>query len=120
MPDDINEDEQLNAFDGVLAELDRAGELPNLVHAANTAGSLAYPRGRYNMVRCGIAIYGGDPMNVDPAGLGLEPALELSSYVAAVKLARAGDSAGYGRRFVAERLRPIEAKVAARAERRPA
>ena len=41
-------------------------------------------------------------MNVDPAPLGLEPALELSSYVAAVKLARAGESAGYGRRFVAE------------------
>ena len=42
-------------------------------------------------------------MNDEPARLGLEPALELSSYVAAVKLARSGDSAGYGRRFIAER-----------------
>jgi alanine racemase len=33
---------------------------------------------------------------------GLEPALELTSYLAAVKRARAGDSAGYGRRFQAE------------------
>jgi alanine racemase len=55
------------------------------------------------MVRCGIALYGCDPSNRDPAAEQLEPALELSSYVAAVKLARAGDSAGYGRRFIAER-----------------
>jgi len=55
------------------------------------------------MVRCGIAIYGCDPMNEDPSRHRLEPALELSSYVAAVKLARPGQSVGYGRRFVAER-----------------
>ena len=42
-------------------------------------------------------------MNEDPAAHQLEPALELRSYVAAVKLARPGDSAGYGRRFIAER-----------------
>jgi alanine racemase len=40
-------------------------------------------------------------MNEDPASHGLEPALELSSYVAAVKAASPGDSAGYGRRWVA-------------------
>jgi alanine racemase len=74
-----------------------------IAHAANSAATVHAPASHFDMVRCGIAIYGGDPMNVDPAALGLEPALELSSYVAAVKLARAGDSAGYGRRFVAER-----------------
>ena len=55
------------------------------------------------MVRCGIAIYGMDPFHRDPAEHGLEPALELVSYVAEVKRARAGESAGYGRRFIAER-----------------
>jgi hypothetical protein len=38
-----------------------------------------------------------------PSDRGLEPALELRSYVAAVKAARRGESAGYGRRFVADR-----------------
>jgi alanine racemase len=55
------------------------------------------------MVRCGIAIYGMDPFGRDPAARGLEPALELSSYVAEVKHCEAGESVGYGRRFVAER-----------------
>jgi alanine racemase len=72
-----------------------------VVHAANSAATLREPASQFDLVRCGIAIYGCDPMNDDPASHGLEPALELTSYVAAVKLARAGDSAGYGRRWVA-------------------
>ena len=73
------------------------------VHAANSAATLRAPESHFDLVRCGIAIYGCDPMNEDPSSHQLEPALELTSYVAAVKLARAGDSAGYGRRFIAQR-----------------
>jgi alanine racemase len=40
-------------------------------------------------------------MHEDPAAWELEPALELTSYVAAVKRAHVGESAGYGRRFIA-------------------
>ena len=73
------------------------------MHAANSAATLREPASHFDMVRCGIALYGCDPMNEDPAHAGLEPALELSSYVAAVKRARPGESAGYGRRFIADR-----------------
>ncbi|MBE2320263.1 alanine racemase [Solirubrobacter sp. CPCC 204708] len=72
-------------------------------HAANSAGALGEPEARLDLLRCGIAIYGMDPFHRDPADHGLEPALSLVSYVAAVKRARAGDSVGYGRRFIAER-----------------
>jgi alanine racemase len=74
-----------------------------LVHAANSAATLREPAARFGLVRCGIAVYGMDPFNRDPGAHGLEPALELVSYVAEVKRARPGDSAGYGRQFVAER-----------------
>lgn len=73
-----------------------------VVHAANSAATLEVPASHFNVVRCGIAIYGCDPMNADPARHGLEPALELTSYVAAVKRAAPGDSTGYGRRFIAD------------------
>ena len=72
-----------------------------VVHAANSAATLREPASHFDLVRCGIAIYGCDPMNQDAFVHGLEPALELTSYVAAVKLARPGDSAGYGRRWTA-------------------
>jgi alanine racemase len=91
---------QLAAFDPFARALREQGDV--LVHAANSAATLREPASHYDMVRCGIAVYGCDPFNVDPDQQGLEPALELSSYVAAVKLARRGDSAGYGRRFIAD------------------
>ncbi|HTZ87147.1 MAG TPA: alanine racemase [Solirubrobacteraceae bacterium] len=74
-----------------------------IVHAANSAAVLREPASHFDMVRCGIAIYGMDPFGVDPREQGLEPALTLTSYLAEVKLCRAGESAGYGRRFIAER-----------------
>ena len=58
-------------------------------------------------MRCGVAIYGLDPFQEDPAARELEPALALVSRVAAVKPLAAGQSVGYGRRFVAERATVI-------------
>jgi alanine racemase len=60
------------------------------------------PSSHFDMVRCGIAIYGMDPFHEDPAAHGLEPALSFHSWVAAVRRFEPGDSAGYGRRWTAE------------------
>ena len=92
---------QLDAFTAWASAL-KAEQPELIVHAANSAGVLREPRAQFDMVRCGIAVYGMDPFGRDPAARGLEPALELSSYVADVKPCGAGESAGYGRRFVAE------------------
>ena len=73
-----------------------------LLHAANSAATLRDPATHFDLVRAGVAIYGLDPFQRDPADHGLEPALELGSYVAEVKPVAPGESAGYGRRFVAE------------------
>jgi alanine racemase len=83
------------------AEALRAAHGELLVHAANSAAALGLPEARLDLVRCGIAVYGMDPFHADPARHGLEPALELRSYLAEVKPCAAGESAGYGRRFVA-------------------
>jgi alanine racemase len=78
-------------------------ENPQLIaHAANSAAMLRDPEAQFDMVRCGVAVYGMDPFGEDPSAWGLEPALELRSYVAEVKPCRAGESAGYGRRFTAQ------------------
>ena len=49
---------QLDLFDRLVAELAAAGIEAPLVHAANTAGSVAFPRSRHDLVRCGIGLYG--------------------------------------------------------------
>ncbi len=95
-------------FAGQLAEFGAwarplKDEQPELiVHAANSAATLRDPAAHFDMVRCGVSIYGMDPFGRDPAARGLEPALELSSWVAEVKLCAAGQSVGYGRRYVAD------------------
>jgi alanine racemase len=92
--------EQLDRFAPFVATM-RQLSPGVIVHAANSAAALVATASHFDLVRCGIAIYGCDPLGEDPALHGLEPALSLSSYVAAVKATRPGDSAGYGRRFIA-------------------
>jgi alanine racemase len=94
--------EQLARFKA-WAEPLRARHPGLLLHAANSAAMLRDPATHFDLVRPGVAIYGLDPFGEDPAARELEPALELVSYVAAVKACAAGESAGYGRRFVAGR-----------------
>jgi alanine racemase len=72
-------------------------------HIANSAATLRYEDARFDAVRCGIALYGISPFGSDPAADGLEPALRWESYLALVKRLRAGESTGYGRRYVAEK-----------------
>jgi alanine racemase len=96
-------EEQLGRFTE-LVERARATYGEGLVvHAANSAATLREPRSHFDMVRCGIAVYGLDPFGEAPRPLGLEPAMGLSSYVAAIKRFGPGDSAGYGRTWAAER-----------------
>jgi alanine racemase len=72
-------------------------------HVANSAAALRLPFSRFDAARCGIALYGLSPFAEDPRADGLEPALSWRSYLALVKRLEAGESTGYGRRFVAER-----------------
>ncbi len=78
-------------------------ELVQRAHAANSAATLREKRAHFDMVRCGIAVIRDGPFGRDPLPQRLEPALELSSYLAEVKACAPGQSAGYGRRFVAAR-----------------
>ncbi len=93
-------EEQLVRFEAVAGAV-RAEFAGVLVHAANSAATLREARSHFDMARCGVAIYGLDPFQGDPRRRGLKPAMELHSYVADVKRFRVGDSAGYGRTWVA-------------------
>jgi alanine racemase len=90
--------EQLARFRAVLERLTGVQ-----AHMANSAATLALPDSRLDAVRCGVALYGLSPFGDDPAKHGLEPVLSWRSAVALTKTLRAGESTGYGRRFVAAR-----------------
>jgi alanine racemase len=95
-PDSDFFDRQLDRFSALAGAV--KAEFPGVAaHAANSAAVFRDPRSHFDMVRCGVAIYGLDPFQGDPAERGLAPAMSLRSCVADVKRFSAGDSAGYGR-----------------------
>lgn len=88
---------QLEAFARVLAELDDRELRPACTHAANSAGALANPASRFDMVRTGIAIYGISPgPGVDHLTNDLRPVMSLRAKVSLVKRAPAGTHVSYG------------------------
>jgi alanine racemase len=93
---------QLDAF-RPFVEAMRARWPEVVAHAANSAAVLTAPESHFDLVRCGLAVYGCDPMGGPPEEQQLDPALELTSYVAAIKPAAPGDTVGYGRTFTAFR-----------------
>jgi alanine racemase len=89
---------QTEVFDALVREFP-----PCPRHLANSAAALTLTRTRYDAVRCGIALYGVSPFGDDPARHGLLPALRWTSRVAGLRDLAPGQSAGYGRRLIAER-----------------
>jgi len=98
---------QIRSLGEARDALVRAGHSPSLLHAANSAGTLAYPASRLDLVRCGIALYGVSPFPVvDPAfaealaatGAGaLRPVLSLRAQVTLVRRLEASERPSYGR-----------------------
>lgn len=93
-------EEQLQRFTA-FAEAARTKHPGLLAHAANSAAVLRDERSHFDFVRCGIAIYGLDPFHESALERGLQPALSLHSYVASIRDVEAGQSVGYGRKFIA-------------------
>lgn len=69
-------------------------------HLAATAGALSYPSMRYEMVRCGIGIYGLNPWDDrDYAQFKLRPAMRAVAQVVNLKRVAAGQGVSYGYRY---------------------
>ena len=99
-------DAQVADFEAAVASLAAAGVRPPLLHAANSAGAIWHPAARFDLVRCGIALYGLAP-SAELAGEGiasrLRPAMSLRARVSHTKSVKAGERLSYGLRYRLER-----------------
>ncbi len=89
---------QAERFEEVLGQLRQSGFEPPVVHAANSAAAIDCPDLRFDLVRCGIAIYGLAPSPALEGRVGLHPVLRLTSVVSHVKVVSAGEAVSYGLR----------------------
>lgn len=106
-PEDPFTDQQLDRFDAAVAAVRAAGHEVEMVHAANSAAALAFPRSHYDMVRIGIASYGIAPDEVLSDVVQLRPAMTIRSAVAMVRTVQAGDRLSYGLRWQASETTTI-------------
>ena len=92
--------EQLRRFEQARAALSPA-QLG--VSVANSAANLLVKSLASDWVRAGIMLYGGSASVDNAADFGLLPAMTLRSELIAVQTIAAGESVGYGSRFIADK-----------------
>jgi alanine racemase len=95
---------QVSRFEQHLRELAELGVRPAVRHAANSAGAIAHPSARFELVRTGIALYGENPspwvgreLELATGGQKLKPVLSLRARVAALRKLERGERPSYGR-----------------------
>ena len=94
---------QLEIFDNLLVATGLDSDPTVIKHGCNTSATLRLAHKHYDMVRCGIGLYGYTDASEGLAKeLGLLPAMKVRAPVVQVKTLRKGQSCGYGRTFVAE------------------
>lgn len=94
---------QTAAYRDAVAVLQGRGIDPGLLHLANTPGVLDHPETIFDLGRCGIGLYGLDPLGGARGPQGLRPAMTLRSTVALTKRVPAGFGVSYGLTWQPER-----------------
>jgi alanine racemase len=96
---------QLMNFNRMLTTLRDAGIDAPLHHSANSGATLRGIITPGDWVRCGIALYGPEP--IDRRGIHLEPVLRWRTEIARLKELPAGHAIGYGTTFHTRRASRI-------------
>ena len=99
---------QMKRYLDVVRGLKAKGvEIP-LKHVENSAAIIDFSKSVFNAVRPGIILYGLYPSDeVKKENLKLRPVMTFTSTVMHLKTIHAGDSCGYGRKFIADGDRKI-------------
>ena len=94
-------DWQLDRFDKLVKDVEISGLRPKIVHASNSAGALFHhERGKYDMVRAGVAMYGMNPSPEAVLPEGFRHALSWKAGITSIKMIPGGSGISYGHRYI--------------------
>jgi alanine racemase len=96
VPGDWDVERQLQRFTAALEDMRTEGVDPGIVHAANSPATVLYPQSHFDMVRCGIAIYGLEPSDAAVGRVDLRPAMSVKARATIVKRIGIGEGVSYG------------------------
>ena len=92
---------QIRLFEELSNQLMQELHIQPIRHILNTSGISNFPEGQFDMVRLGIGLYGVS--NDSEEQKYLENVSTLKSVISQIRTVPAGESVGYGRRFMAEK-----------------
>ena len=92
---------QIQLFDRLSSKIRNELDVKPIRHILNTSGISNFPEAQFDMVRLGIGLYGVS--NDENEQKELETVGTLKSIISQIRIIPAGDSVGYGRRFMAEK-----------------
>lgn len=96
IPGDWDTDLQLQRFQRAVDGMKTEGVASGILHAANSPATILWPQAHFNMVRCGIAIYGLHPAASTYEAIELQPAMSVKARATLVKRVSTGDGVSYG------------------------
>ena len=96
---------QIDLFEKLSSKIIRELQINPIRHILNTSGISNFPQAQYNMVRLGIGLYGVS--NDADEQKFLENVGTLKSIISQIRTIDAGESVGYGRRFIATKTTKI-------------
>ena len=95
-------EKQISSFKKLISQLEHYITDDVIIHAANSSATMRLPQAHFDMVRCGIAIYGYSTMK-KPLPIDLKPALKLQVPIVHITTIEKGHSVSYGRKFLVDR-----------------
>jgi alanine racemase len=92
---------QMKVFEQGVEQIRAAGFNPHYLHTYNSAASFAPPASACNLLRPGIALYGGQPLA--QTHIDLRPVMNFRTQIAHLKWLPPGRAVSYGQHFTATR-----------------
>jgi alanine racemase len=99
--------QQLEKFNSILINLQSQGVRPELIHSANSAAAINFPAARFDIVRCGLALYGLSPSIETPLPEGIKPALSWKTRLISIKHFSTGSGLSYGYKYFTKKTEKI-------------
>lgn len=96
VPGDWDVERQLQRFREALEEMRSEGIDPGVVHSANSPATILVPESHFDMVRCGIALYGLHPSPATRGRVDIVPAMSVKARPVLVKRVGMGEGVSYG------------------------
>jgi alanine racemase len=106
-PDKPFTQQQLLKFNKTLEQMQAQGIRPELIHAANSAAALNFPLARFDIVRCGLVLYGLSPSKETHIPEGIKPTLAWKTRLVSIKKFSAGQGIGYGYKYYTKKIEKI-------------